>query len=90
MVDDRTFLGKIKSYQDKFFRSPSIRELVTMTGYRTTSAVAYRLDQLQAKGLLVRDPKIARSIRIIKVHDRMKKVRQNKPMNKVPRNYQPA
>jgi SOS-response transcriptional repressor LexA len=89
-VDDRAFLRKIKSYQDRFRRAPSIRELVTLTGYRTTSAVAYRLDQLQAKGLLERDPRIARSIRIVEVHHRMKKVRQNKAVEKVPRNYQPG
>lgn len=68
----------IRDYQRTYKRSPTIRELVSLTPYSSTSAVSHRLDVIERQGLIVRDRKIARSIRIVKVHHKMKKVRNHK------------
>ena len=41
---------------------PTVRELQELIGYRSTSAVAYRLDMCEQLGLIERAPRLARSV----------------------------
>ena len=59
------FLDFIRLWQNDFGYSPSMREIATSTGL-SLSAVHYRIGVLEARGLINRDPRIARSITIIK------------------------
>jgi repressor LexA len=60
----RRLLGIIMTYREAHGYSPSVRDLVTLTGWHTISVVHYHLRRLEQAGLITRDPKIARSIRI--------------------------
>lgn len=45
--------------------SPSFLEIAKACGLRSTSAVAYRLDCLEARGLIRRKPHTARAISLV-------------------------
>ena len=45
--------------------SPTMRELVEVSGLRSTSAVVYQLSQLEAAGLIHRQPGLARGIVVV-------------------------
>src|SRR5678816_152356 len=49
-------------YDNKY--PPSIREIGEKTGISSTSVVNYYLDQLEKKGLIERDRKISRGVRV--------------------------
>jgi len=55
------FLGE---YQRANKYPPSIREIGERTGISSTSVVNYYLDQLEKKGLIERDRKISRGVRV--------------------------
>ncbi len=44
---------------------PTMRELVELSGLRSTSAVVYQLSQLEAAGLIHRQPGLARGIVVL-------------------------
>lgn len=86
MLSDSEFCKVIQKYQKTYKRSPTYRELVDLTPYHSTSAIAHRLDVLEKKGMIERDRKLSRSIRVIKVHHKVKKVSKNKRLdNRDPR-----
>ncbi len=55
------FLGE---YQRENKYPPSIREIGVKTGISSTSVVNYYLDQLEKRGLIERDRKISRGVRL--------------------------
>lgn len=57
-------LDFLKSYQLENRYPPSIREIGEKTGISSTSVVNYYLDQLEKKGLIERDRKISRGVRL--------------------------
>jgi repressor LexA len=54
----------LKQYQLDNKYPPSIREIGLKTGISSTSVVNYYLDQLEKKGLIERDRKISRGVRL--------------------------
>lgn len=54
----------LQSYQRENRYPPSIREIGEKTGISSTSVVNYYLDQLEKKGLIQRDRKISRGVRL--------------------------
>ena len=44
---------------------PSVRDIMEGVGYRSTSPVMHHLAQLEAEGRIVRDPAVARSVRVV-------------------------
>jgi len=54
----------LQSYQRENRYPPSIREIGEKTGISSTSVVNYYLDQLEKKGLIHRDRKISRGVRL--------------------------
>lgn len=57
-------LAFLKEYQRENKYPPSIREIGIKTGISSTSVVNYYLDQLEKKGLIERDRKISRGVRL--------------------------
>lgn len=57
-------LDAIRQFMSKHGYSPSMRDLMEMTGISSLSAVKYYLDQLEGDGLIRRSRNIARSIEI--------------------------
>lgn len=57
-------LDFLQSYQRENRYPPSIREIGEKTGISSTSVVNYYLDQLEKKGLIQRDRKISRGVRL--------------------------
>ena len=57
-------LDFLQSYQRENRYPPSIREIGEKTGISSTSVVNYYLDQLEKKGLIHRDRKISRGVRL--------------------------
>ncbi len=57
-------LDVLQSYQRENRYPPSIREIGEKTGISSTSVVNYYLDQLEKKGLIHRDRKISRGVRL--------------------------
>ncbi len=55
----------IRDYLDKRNYPPSIREIGIAAGISSTSVVNYNLDRLAEYGLLERDPKSSRSMRLL-------------------------
>ena len=51
-------------YQRENRYPPSIREIGNKTGITSTSVVNYYLDQLEKKGMIERDRKISRGVRL--------------------------
>ncbi|MGB8983815.1 MAG: transcriptional repressor LexA [Anaerolineales bacterium] len=54
----------LQEYQQENKYPPSIREIGVKTGITSTSVVNYYLDQLEKKGLIERDRKISRGVRL--------------------------
>lgn len=54
----------IKSVIDDRGVAPSVREIGTAVGLKSTSSVQYQLDALEEKGYIVRDANLKRTIRI--------------------------
>lgn len=52
-------------YQQRFGYPPSIREIQVRAGLSSTSVVNYYLDQLQERGLIERDNRVSRGIRLV-------------------------
>ena len=57
-------LDFLSEYQRQNKYPPSIREIGERTGISSTSVVNYYLDQLEKKGLIERDRKISRGVRV--------------------------
>jgi len=55
----------LKSYQTANRYPPSIREIGENTGISSTSVVNYYLDQLEKMGMIERDRKISRGVRLV-------------------------
>lgn len=53
---------------------PSVREIGTAVGLRSTSSVQANLDALEKKGYITRDPMLKRSIRIVGQNDNITQV----------------
>lgn len=53
---------------------PSVREICTAVGLRSTSSVQANLDALEEKGYITRDPMLKRSIRIVGQNDNITQV----------------
>lgn len=53
---------------------PSVREIGTAVGLRSTSSVQANLDALEEKGYITRDPMLKRSIRIVGQNDNIAQV----------------
>lgn len=53
---------------------PSVREIGTAVGLRSTSSVQANLDALEEKGYITRDPMLKRSIRIVGQNDNITQV----------------
>ena len=60
-------LDFLQTYQHENKYPPSIREIGLKTGITSTSVVNYYLDQLEKKGLIERDRKISRGVRLLQV-----------------------
>ena len=58
-------LDFLTSFQEKSGYSPSIREIGDKIGVKSTSLVDFYLEKLEARGAIVRDKHISRSIRVI-------------------------
>ena len=58
----------LQQYQRENRYPPSIREIGEKTGITSTSVVNYYLDQLEKKGLIERDRKISRGVRLAGVN----------------------
>ena len=58
----------LQQYQRENKYPPSIREIGEKTGITSTSVVNYYLDQLEKKGLIERDRKISRGVRLAGVN----------------------
>ena len=58
----------LQVYQHANKYPPSIREIGEKTGISSTSVVNYYLDQLEKKGLIERDRKISRGVRLLGVN----------------------
>lgn len=62
-----TLKGSVISYVRECNRkgfNTTIREIMDHTGYHSTSAVSYTVDSLCKEGILQREPRLARLIRI--------------------------
>ena len=57
-------LDFLQEYQRENRYPPSIREIGIRTGISSTSVVNYYLDQLEKRGLIERDRKISRGVRL--------------------------
>lgn len=57
-------LNFLNAYQRENHYPPSIREIGEKTGISSTSVVNYYLDQLEKRGLIQRDRKISRGVRL--------------------------
>lgn len=57
-------LDFLQNYQRENHYPPSIREIGEKTGISSTSVVNYYLDQLEKKGMIQRDRKISRGVRL--------------------------
>ena len=57
-------LDFLRAYQSENKYPPSIREIGEKTGISSTSVVNYYLDQLEKRGLIERDRKISRGVRL--------------------------
>lgn len=57
-------LSAVRTFIDANGYAPSVRELMALTGVRSTSVVDRWLRELERQGRIVREPGVARSIRI--------------------------
>lgn len=61
----REVLDVIQDYIDRHDFAPSVRDIMEKTGVSSTSTVAYHLNVLEEMGCIKREPKTARSIRVL-------------------------
>lgn len=61
----RLMLRFIDRYQAEYHRPPTIREIGTATGIRSTSVVNYNLDKLVEAGYLQRSDRVSRGILLV-------------------------
>jgi len=57
-----TLFLAIEKYWEINGYSPSIRDLIEIAGFSSTSFVKYHLDKLEESGFIIQHPKIPRSI----------------------------
>lgn len=81
IISDAKFCGIIKRFHRTHRYPPSIRDLVGLTPYSSTSSVDYRVRKLVAKGKLIRRAKVARSIRVVEVHHKVKKIGKSQSLS---------
>lgn len=66
-----TELRKILRYVHGYCRekgySPSYKEIAGAVGLRSVAHVQYRIDKLEALGYVTRQPKVARSVRVVRL-----------------------
>jgi SOS-response transcriptional repressor LexA len=66
-----TELRKILRYVHRYCRekgySPSYKEIAGAVGLRSVAHVQYRIDKLEALGYVTRQPKMARSVRVVRL-----------------------
>jgi Mn-dependent DtxR family transcriptional regulator len=62
----RAILAFIKRYLQTEGRPPNVREIGEAAGIKSTAAVNYQLNKLEALGYLARNPHIARGLRLVK------------------------
>lgn len=60
----RDVLAAIDAYSKGHGYAPSVRALLEPLGLSSTNGIAEHLERLEANGLIVRDRRVARSIRI--------------------------
>lgn len=60
----RKVMDAIREYIDAHGYPPTVRELCSMTGIRSTSNVSWHLEVLARDGLIERTPGVSRGIRI--------------------------
>ena len=68
-------LDFLLEYQRENKYPPSIREIGNKTGITSTSVVNYYLDQLEKKGMIERDRKISRGVRLAGVNSSVETLR---------------
>lgn len=61
----REILKFVKAYVRKHGISPSLQEVTVGVGLSSKSVTIYHLDLLEADGKITRQPRIARSIRVL-------------------------
>lgn len=62
---DLALLDAIEDYQAEHGYSPTIRELLPLAGTTSTSVANYYLGRLERLGLIEREPRISRGIRLL-------------------------
>ena len=65
IASDLEIIAAIKHYVDSEGIPPTIRELVLIVGFNSTSAIHYRVRVLSQKGYLTYRKRVARSIRLL-------------------------
>lgn len=63
----------ISKYTDEHGYAPSLREICSMAHIQSTNAADDHLKTLQQKGYISRQPRIARSLRILRLPEEEKK-----------------
>lgn len=62
----KRILEVLERFQDQYGYPPSIREICEKAGISSTSVVNYYLDQLEDMGIIERDRRVSRGVRILK------------------------
>lgn len=62
-------MAAILGYEQVYNRPPTVRDLMPLLGLASTSAVQYRLDVLARTGMVKREPRLARAIRVVEVYE---------------------
>ena len=62
----KRILEVLERFQDQNGYPPSIREICEKAGISSTSVVNYYLDQLEEMGIIERDRRVSRGVRIMK------------------------
>jgi SOS-response transcriptional repressor LexA len=58
-------IDAIRTFHQVHGYAPNIREVMALTGYRSTSAVQYQLRYLRDQGRVQWNPKVTRSIHVV-------------------------
>jgi repressor LexA len=65
----KLILDFIGSYQGTHQRPPTMREIADASGLKAVSAVYAQLGYLEDMGLIERDPRVSRGIRLVEEND---------------------
>ncbi len=60
-------LAAIRDYHATNGFAPGVRDLCAAIGIQSTSLMHFYLDRLERDGLILRNPRVARSIRVVEV-----------------------